>query len=188
MNAAALPEPISDPEPEARRPLEPVRGSAADPHAGAPDSLKAAPDARQAAPCDPCAAGGCSLRFAVTAAASALPAARARARVFLRGFAVPERIVFDVVLCMEEACKNAIRFSGTDRDIDVTVGVSGSVVHLVIRDHWAGFEPAPVDVSHKPDPLEQHGRGLFLLHSLMDDVRVERDRGAVVIARLRIAG
>jgi len=170
--AAALPD--YEPEPEARPPLEPVSSTPAAPHA--------------TPRCDPCAAAGCSLRFAVAAAASALPAARDQARVFLRGFALPERTVFDVVLCLEEACKNAIRFSGTDRDIDVTLGVSGGVVHLVIRDHGAGFEPAPIDVSHKPDPFAQHGRGLFLLHSLMDDVRIERDRGAVVIARLRLAG
>jgi anti-sigma regulatory factor (Ser/Thr protein kinase) len=172
--AAALPDPDYEPEPEARPPLEPVSSTRAEP--------RAAPQ------CDPCGAAGCSLRFAVTAAASALPAARDQARVFLREFALPERAVFDVVLCLEEACKNAIRFSGSERDIDVTLGVSASAVHLVIRDHGHGFEPAPVDVSHKPDPFAQHGRGLFLLHSLMDDVRIERDRGAVVIARLRLAG
>jgi len=167
----ALPEPT--PEPEAPRSLRPV-----------PDPGPAARSSGREARCQ----GGCTLSLSVAPQASALPAARDKVRVFLRGFAVPERDVFDVVLCMEEACKNAIRFSGSERDIDVTLGVSRADVHLVIRDHGSGFEPRPVDVSHKPDPFEQHGRGLFLLHALMDDVRIRRDRGAIVTARRHIAG
>ncbi len=174
VTAAALPEPVYEPGSEARPPLEPVPGPTGGP--------------RGVSRCVPCAAVGCSLSLTVAAVASALPGARDQARVFLRESSVPERTVFDVVLCMEEACKNAIRFSGTDRDIDVTLGVSATDVLLVIRDHGAGFEPGYIDVSRTPDPFEQHGRGLFLLHYLMDDVRIERDRGAVVSARLRIAG
>jgi anti-sigma regulatory factor (Ser/Thr protein kinase) len=170
MTAAARPEPID--EPDAQRPSVPLRDAARRP----PRGLLRTPGS------------GCALSLSVAAVASSLPTARDQARLFLRGFSVPERAVFDVVLCMEEACGNAIRYGGTDRDIDVTVVVSTTHVQLVIRDHGVGFEPWPVDVSHKPDPLAQHGRGLYLLHALMDDVRIERDGGAVVIARLRIAG
>ena len=173
LTTAALPEPVSEPGRDPRRVPAPVRDAARGPQGGRRTT--------------PRAGSGCALSLSVAAAASALPVARDQAHVFLRGFSVPERTVFDVVLCMQEVCKNAIRFSGTDRDIDVTVGVSSTHVHLVIRDHGAGFEPRPVDVSSQPDPFVQHGRGLFLLHSLMDDVRIERDGGAVVIARLRIA-
>ena len=172
MTTAALPEPIHEPEPDATRPLRSV-----------PDPGSNVPSSRRDAVCP----GGCALSLSVASAPSALSAARDQARVFLRGFSVPERDVFDVVLCLEEACKNAIRFSGSERDIDVTLRVSDTDVHLVIRDHGSGFEPRPIDVSRKPDPFEQHGRGLFLLHSLMDDVRIECDRGAIVIARRRIA-
>ena len=65
-----------------------------------------------------------TLHLALTPVASALGPARDSARMFLRGFDVPEATVFDIVLSLEEACKNAIRFSGSQRDIDVTVAVS----------------------------------------------------------------
>ena len=134
-----------------------------------------------------CLAGRCALSLAVTPALSALGPARDQTRTFLRGFDLPEPAVFDVVLCLEEACKNAIRFSGSERDIDVTVAVSKREVDLVVRDHGVGFEPAAIDPAVPPDPLDTSGRGLFLLNSLMDEVRIARDRGAVVTARKAVA-
>ena len=104
-------------------------------------------------------------------------------RAFLRRRAVPEPAVCDVVLSMNEACKNAIRFSGSERSIDVTVAVEHADVHVEVRDHGVGFAPAPIDTAVPPDPLEPHGRGLFLMSCLMDDLRVARNRGAVVRMR-----
>lgn len=126
---------------------------------------------------------GGALRLAVTPAASALIVARDTVRDFLRRRAVPERAVCDVVLSLNEACKNAIRFSGSERSIDVKVAVEHGNVQVVVRDHGTGFEPAPIDTSVPPDPLELHGRGLFLMSCLMDNLRVARDRGAVVRMR-----
>ena len=124
-----------------------------------------------------------SLHLTVSPAASALAATRARVRTFLRGSDVPEHVVFDVVLTLEEACKNAIRFSGSDRAIEVTVVVDPREVRLVIRDHGVGFKPRKVDLSRPPDLSDSQGRGLFLIHCLMDDVRVACDQGAIVTAR-----
>ncbi len=108
-------------------------------------------------------------------------------RVFLRGFDVPENALFDVVLSLEEACKNAIRFSGSERPIDVTVALHAGEVRLVVRDHGVGFEPRHVDVSRPPDPLDPQGRGLFLMTCLMDDVQIDCDQGAIVTARKTVS-
>ncbi len=91
--------------------------------------------------------------------------------------------MFDIVLSLEEACKNAIRFSGSARDIDVTVAVTTREVRLVIRDHGVGFHPPAIDISTPPDLSEPRGRGLFLIHCLMDDVRIACDEGVIVTAR-----
>jgi len=151
------------------------------------EPANAAPGYGSPLPRGSCLAGRCALSLAVQPILSALGPARERVRTFLRGFDLPERAVFDVVLCLEEACKNAIRFSGSERDIDVTVAVTPREVGLVVRDHGVGFEPGPVDPAVPPDPLDTQGRGLFLLHCLMDDVRIARDRGAVVTARRAVA-
>lgn len=130
-----------------------------------------------------------ALSLAISPAASALAGARDRVRAFLRGFDVPEQIVFDVVLSFDEACKNAIRFGGNDREIDVTITVAspGDEISLVVRDHGVGFEPRQIDVSRTPDVLDPQGRGLFLMTCLMDDVRVVCDEGAIVTARKTVA-
>ena len=82
--------------------------------------------------------------------ASALGAARHRVRTFLCGFGVPDDAVFDVVLSLDEACKNAIRFSKSPRTIDVTVAFDTAAVCLVVRDHGVGFEPPTIDTSNRP--------------------------------------
>jgi anti-sigma regulatory factor (Ser/Thr protein kinase) len=128
-----------------------------------------------------------TLHLALVPTPSALGPARESARTFLRGFNVPEATVFDIVLSLEEACKNAIRFSGSDRDIDVTVAVNSREVRLVIRDHGVGFGPPAIDLSTQPDLSDPRGRGLFLIHCLMDDVRIACDEGAIVTARKVVA-
>ena len=127
------------------------------------------------------------LTLTVSPKASALAVARSRVRAFLRDFDVPDRAVFDVVLTLDEACKNAIRFSGSAREIDVTVAVDVGEIRLEVRDHGVGFEPRVIDVSAPPDPLDPGGRGLFLMSCLMDDLRIARDRGAIVTARKAVA-
>lgn len=129
-----------------------------------------------------------SLKLAVNPATSALGGVRGRVRDFLRDLDVPERAVFDVVLTLEEACKNAIRFSGSSRTIDVRVALDASAVRLVVRDHGLGFEPRKVDPSRPPDPMDPQGRGLFLMTCVMDDVRIDSDHGAIVTARKVVAG
>jgi anti-sigma regulatory factor (Ser/Thr protein kinase) len=128
-----------------------------------------------------------TLVLAIAPAASALAAARDAVRAFLRRLTVPEGAVCDVVLSLEEACKNAIRFSGSRCPIDVTVAADATDVSLEVRDHGVGFEPRPIDRAVPPDPLEIQGRGLFLMACLMDDVRVAYDRGTVVTMRKAMA-
>ena len=125
------------------------------------------------------------LALAVAPHPEALVPMRRDARVFLQGFDVPEGVVADVVLSLQEACKNAIRFASSEREIDVTVAVGADAVQLVVHDHGVGFHPTvrTETPATPPDPLAQHGRGLFLIGALMDDVQIVRDHGAVVIMR-----
>ena len=114
---------------------------------------------------------------------SELAAARQQLSAFLHDLDLQREVVDSVLLCVQEACKNAIRFSGSQRDIDVTVAVTSREVRLVIRDHGMGFKPPEVDISRTPDLSDQQGRGLFLIHCLMDEVRIACDDGAIVTAR-----
>ncbi len=175
MNASNMPEPTPERD---EQDSEPTLRPAPEPAPSQPTLWPAA----RSSPGEPGATGR-DLRLEVDPVASALAAARDAVRAFLRGVEVPENTVFDVVLSLEEACKNAIRFSGSDRAIDVTVALDADQVRLVIRDHGVGFEPHRIDVSGPPDPLDSQGRGLFLMTCLMDDVQIDCDRGAIVSAR-----
>jgi len=125
------------------------------------------------------------LALAVAPRPEALVPMRRDARVFLQGFGVPENVVSDVIMSLQEACKNAIRFAHSKRDIDVILAVDADAIQLVVHDHGVGFAPTIRTEAPRtpPDPLTQHGRGLFLMGALMDDVQIVRDHGAVVIMR-----
>ena len=83
---------------------------------------------------------------------------------------------FEIQLALEEALANAIRH-GCQGDPTKSVQCcvtyqDGGEVLIVVRDPGPGF-----DVTRVPNPLEgtnlleSHGRGIFLINQLMDEVR-----------------
>ena len=56
------------------------------------------------------------LRFCIPADAGRLEASRERVRLFLHANGVEEEAAHDVLLCVHEACANAIRHSGSTSD------------------------------------------------------------------------
>jgi serine/threonine-protein kinase RsbW len=86
---------------------------------------------------------------------------------------------FEVEVAMTEAVANAVRHGcGDDPDQEVQISVAcdpqkGMLV--VVRDPGSGFDPGTV-----PSPVaaenifRSHGRGVFLINRLMDEVRYER--------------
>lgn len=83
--------------------------------------------------------------------------------------------IFDVRLSLEESLLNAIEH-GNKKDKNLSVNISFVIdetkILITIEDEGRGF-------SHKelPDPttdeniLRSHGRGIYLIHKLMDEVR-----------------
>ena len=110
---------------------------------------------------------------------SALPAARHQLRVFLRGLHLERGVVDSILLCVQEACKNAVRFSGSSKGIDVCVTLEEGVVSAVVRDYGGGFDVTR-QTNEAPDPFRESGRGLFLIHALMDRVEILESTGTEV--------
>jgi anti-sigma regulatory factor (Ser/Thr protein kinase) len=110
---------------------------------------------------------------------SALPSARRQLRAFLHDFDLERDDVEAVLLCVQEACKNAVRFSGSSRGIDLSVTLDEGAVYAVVRDYGVGFDHSRL--SHgAPDPLCPSGRGLFLISTLMDQVEIRASIGTEV--------
>lgn len=92
----------------------------------------------------------------------------------------------DIEIALREALANAvIHGNHEDPEKQVYVGCHGGIdeVSIVIRDEGQGFDSGDL-----PDPTasenikSSHGRGIYLMKTLMDEVRFERG-GTVVYMR-----
>ena len=109
-----------------------------------------------------------------------LARARERVRDYLWLHCDDERVVDEVVLCVEEACTNAIRHSGAKEAMEVSLGFNGDDLLVIAKDSGQGFEVASFDRDALPDPLASGGRGLFLMARLMDELELRLDGGLEV--------
>ncbi len=99
-------------------------------------------------------------------------------RAFLAGYELDDAELFACELCLAEACNNAVQYA-TDHTrhetITAEVVCTSSQVELRVTDHTPGFTPPTHPVLLQPDA--ERGRGLFIIHSLMDGVRYLRGEG-----------
>ena len=89
-------------------------------------------------------------------------------------------------LSLAEACNNAIKYvsgHGRGEKIPVEVVCGPEQIELHVNDNTNGFDwPEEIRL---PDVSEERGRGLFLIHSLMDQVKYYRGRGQNWLVMLR---
>jgi serine/threonine-protein kinase RsbW len=95
----------------------------------------------------------------------------------------------DIEIALREALTNAV-IHGNHEDLgkQVYVGCRGGTdeVSIVIRDEGQGFDVDEVPDPTAPENIESsHGRGIYLMRTLMDEVRFERG-GSVVYMRKSI--
>jgi serine/threonine-protein kinase RsbW len=95
----------------------------------------------------------------------------------------------DIEIALREALANAvIHGNHEDTGKQVYVGCRGGTdeVSIVIRDEGQGFDIDKVPDPTAPENIESsHGRGIYLMRTLMDEVRFERG-GSVVYMRKSI--
>ena len=119
-------------------------------------------------------------RLEVPPSLSALAGVRRQVHGFLAAHGVSENVASDLVLCLQEALKNAVRFAQTD--IALTIAIGPASVTCLVRDRGPGLPLAarrlvpPIG----PDPMEVSGRGFLIMSSLMDDLDVRSDGGLEV--------
>jgi anti-sigma regulatory factor (Ser/Thr protein kinase) len=99
---------------------------------------------------------------------------RRAARACLQG--VASGAADDVVLALNEAATNAILYgSGGGQPVQVVLHVHDDVIQASVLDHGPEL-PAQPSTDADSEALGVRGRGLWLLHRLVDEVRLERVR------------
>jgi serine phosphatase RsbU (regulator of sigma subunit)/anti-sigma regulatory factor (Ser/Thr protein kinase) len=96
-------------------------------------------------------------------------------RTFLAEQGVAEKELFSYELCISEASNNAVEYAeGHARNLKPVAEAlfTPSQIELRVTDHTDGFD-LPEKIA-APSPLTDRGRGLFLIQSVMDEVRYLR--------------
>jgi anti-sigma regulatory factor (Ser/Thr protein kinase) len=107
-------------------------------------------------------------RFMLVPEAFRLSRVRRRVRDYLTLYCRDRRTVDDMVLCVGEACANAIRHSGSGEEIEITLGFRSDDLEVLVKDKGRGFDTGAFDPEVLPDLLSDGGRGLFLMSRLSD--------------------
>jgi serine/threonine-protein kinase RsbW len=85
----------------------------------------------------------------------------------------------DVEIALREALANAV-LHGNHQDAEKKIQIScriqcGGEVSIIVRDEGKGFDPAKVPDPTAIDNIEsEHGRGIYLMRALMDEIRFEQ--------------
>jgi serine/threonine-protein kinase RsbW len=93
----------------------------------------------------------------------------------LSGTTVTQRLRFNLCVALSESLANAI-ICGNQEDpvkwVEVRAELRPETIVVHVTDEGDGFDPASVRDPTSPDDLEEPcGRGLFLIRSLVDEVR-----------------
>jgi anti-sigma regulatory factor (Ser/Thr protein kinase) len=105
---------------------------------------------------------------------------RVRTLLSARGLREGEREA--IVLAAVEALSNALHAcSAADCHIEVDVSLIADYVCVEVRDADERFQGVCLDLIEIPDDSEEHGRGLYLMRTLMESLElVPRSRGTLV--------
>jgi len=79
-----------------------------------------------------------------------------------------------IVLCADEALINAVAHAAGS-PVGVFADLRDDHFTLEVSDGGYGFDPSQIDGVAQPDLMGEHGRGLFLIRNLMDDLEILSD-------------
>lgn len=98
-----------------------------------------------------------------------------------------EELAYHINLVLTEAMTNAIRHANEDnpnKELQITIQIENNQLHIRVYDEGEGFDFAAV-----PTPefkyLDEHGRGVYIIRSLMDSVTYRRDKKGHVLEMIK---
>ncbi len=108
---------------------------------------------------------------------------------FLKPVPLGEAALFDIRLCLEEALINAMKYGNAlkkEVPVELDVEASDKEVRITVKDQGPGFDVKRLeDCTDEKNLYRNHGRGVYLIHQLMDEVRYN-DTGNTLLMVKRI--
>lgn len=97
-----------------------------------------------------------------------------------------EALAYHLNLVLTEAMVNAIRHANANdpqEEVVVRITISDNELIMLVFDHGQGFDigSIPEQVCLDAQLLDEHGRGLFIMRSLMDSVQYRKVDGGNVL-------
>ena len=106
---------------------------------------------------------------------------------FLEPLALNEALVFDIRLCLEEALVNAIKYGNRQRKelpVHLEVAYDDEKVRIRVEDQGSGFPSAALpDCTEAENKLKNHGRGVYLMRQLMDEVHYNKIGNSLLMVK-----
>jgi len=132
-----------------------------------------------------------SREFVLTGNLAALAPARDAIMDFVHEHCADEQQEIDILLALQEALANAILHgcqSDASQLVHCAVEISPSAIAFTIRDPGPGFDTgSATENTEDGTNLTQHGRGIHLMRSLMDEVTYHRHGSEVEMKKFRAA-
>ena len=130
-----------------------------------------------------------SREFMFPGTLASLPDAREAILDFVREQGADEQMQLDIFLALQEGLANAV-LHGCRNDerklVRCNVEITPSEFNFVIRDPGPGFPfTASIDADGHVSNLTEHGRGIQLMRSLMDDVSFAHNGSELRLKKLR---
>ena len=122
--------------------------------------------------------------FLIPTDLSEVQKASSKVLAYLKPLDLGEPNLFDIRLCLEEALINAMKYGNRlQKDLKVRLVVEvepGSELRFTVEDKGPGFDVKNIeDCTRKENLLKNRGRGVYLIHQLMDDVKFNAKGNAV---------
>ena len=99
-----------------------------------------------------------------------------------------EELAYHMNLVLTEAMTNAIRHANEDdpaREVHITISILDHTLSIKVFDQGQGF-----DVTTLPTPdfrgLNEHGRGVYIIRTIMDTVRYRQHNGGHVLEMTKL--
>ncbi|HHI03015.1 MAG TPA: ATP-binding protein [candidate division Zixibacteria bacterium] len=95
----------------------------------------------------------------------------------LENYGLDKSLIADIAISVTEAVVNAIvhgNKSILEKVVSVTVNRTRTAVEITVVDQGEGFNPDEIDNPiDEANLLKEVGRGIFIVRSLMDEVKIE---------------